>query len=321
MFEKTLKAGRTIILMEYIVKSHDITEIDRYPGARPVEQLLRNGIIILDKWPGPTCNDVSATVKKLLKREKTGHAGTLDPAVSGVLPITLDNACKVVPALQNLDKEYVGIMRMHKDVDFVDVQKTAKQFIGTITQRPPLRSAVARKERERKISSLNILEVDGRDVLFRISCQAGTYVRVVCHDIGKKLGGANMTELRRIRSGRFDESKAVRLQDVVDAYEDWKSSGDEKIRDYVLPIEAAIEHLPKIIIKNSAVRSVANGSPVYTPAVSIISREINVGDLTAILTLNGELVALAKSNTTSDIKGKGIAAKTDRVIIDKNAYT
>ncbi len=301
--------------MEFIIRSHDVSEVDRYPGARTVEELLRNGIIILDKWSGPTCNDVSATVKKLLKRQKTGHAGTLDPGVTGVLPITLDNACKVMPALQNLDKEYVGIMRMHKDVSLTDVKKTAKQFVGKIKQTPPLRSAVARKERERKINSLEILEVDGRDVLFRVSCQAGTYVRMICHDIGKKLGGANMAELRRIKSGRFDESKACKMEDVVDAY-----IGDkETIRKFVLPVEAAIEHLPKIIIKDSAVASVANGSPVYTPAVSRISKSMMVNDTVAVLTLNGELVALARANISAQemSKRKEIMAKTDRVILDK----
>src|SRR5688572_8153424 len=128
--------------MKFLTKSDEISSHGKYPGHRTIEELLHSGIIILDKWPGPTSHDVAATVKKTLKLGKVGHGGTLDPAVSGVLPITLDNACKVIPALQHLDKEYVGIMRAHKDVSLSEVRKAASNFIGKIKQTPPKRSAV-----------------------------------------------------------------------------------------------------------------------------------------------------------------------------------
>lgn len=238
-----------------------------------------------------------------------------------MLPICLDNACKVMPALQGLDKEYVGIMRMHKDVSDADVKAAAKKFVGKIKQTPPVRSAVARRERERTVHSFEILEINERDVLFKISCQAGTYVRVVCHQIGKLIGGANMTELRRTRVGRFGEDMCVRMEELTDAYKEWKDSGDESIRNFVLPVEAAVEHLPKIIIKDSSVFSVASGSPVYTGGVSRVSKNLKAGDLAAILTLKGELVALANAAMDGDqMQRKGLAAKVDRVIIDRAAY-
>jgi H/ACA ribonucleoprotein complex subunit 4 len=306
----------------FLTKSDDIAGHGEYPGARKIEELLKCGIIILDKWSGPTSHDVAATVKKTLNLGKVGHGGTLDPMVTGVLTITLENACKVIPALQHLDKEYIGVMRMHKDVGRKDLDAAVSKFIGKIKQRPPLRSAVARKERERTVHALEIIEVDGRNVLFRISCEAGTYVRVVCHDIGKLLGGANMSELRRVRTGRFREEQSIKMEDLADAYVEWKENGSEKIRDYILSVEAAIEHLPKIIVKDSAVYSIANGSPVYTPAISKISDDVIKGKLIAILSLRGELVALAMADMDAKeaLARKGIAAKTDRVIIDKKLY-
>ena len=306
----------------FLTKTNDVAGHGVYPGARPIEELLRNGIIILDKWSGPTSHDVAATVKKTLGLSKVGHGGTLDPMVTGVLTVTLENACKVIPALQHLDKEYIGVMRLHKDVERKELDSAVSKFIGKIKQMPPKRSAVARKERERTVHSLDIIEVDGRDVLFKINCEAGTYVRVVCHDIGKMIGGANMSELRRTKTGRFTEEQSVKMEDLADAYAEWKENGSEEIRDYVLPVEAAIEHLPKIIVKDNAVYSIANGSPVYTPAISKISDDVAKGALTAIISLRGELVALAYADMDAReaLARKGIAAKTDRVIINKGLY-
>ena len=228
-----------------------------------------------------------------------------------------------MPALQGLDKEYVGIMHIHQDVDDKQIIDAAKKFVGKIKQTPPVRSAVARKERERIVHSFDILEVNGRDVLFRISCQAGTYVRVVCHQLGKLIGGANMTELRRTKVGSFGEDKCVRIQDVADAYHDWKESGDQRIRDFVLPVERAVEHLKKIIIKDSAVYSVASGSPLYSTGISRIQKDISADEMVALLTLKGELIGLGTSRMASDqmAKMKGVAAKVDRVVIDKAAYS
>ena len=308
----------------FFVKSEDVSRLEygKYPGARSVEELVRNGLIILDKWPGPTSHDVVATVKKLFALPRAGHSGTLDPAVSGVLPIALDNACKAIPALQGLDKEYVGVMHLHKDVDDITLERNIKKFIGEIKQRPPVRSAVARKERARHVYSFEILDKDHKDVAFRVAAQAGTYVRTLCHQIGKEIGGANMTELRRIRAGRFNESFLVKMQDLSSAYMDWKENGDEKLREYVLPVEAAVEHLPKVIIKDSAVHSIANGSPLYTGGICFVQKTIKPGELTAIMSLKGELVALAKSALHAEemIKRKALAVKTDRVIIEKGAY-
>ncbi len=239
--------------------------------------------------------------------------------MSGILPITLENACKVIPALQHLDKEYVGVMHLHKGVGNKELEETVRKFTGKITQLPPVRSAVARRERQRSIYSFRILERKEKDALFQVSCEAGTYVRKLVSDLGKEIGGAHMSELRRTRVGRFSEP--ARIQDVVDAYHSWKETGDESIRDFVLPVETAIEHLGKIIIKDSAVAAVANGSPLYTGGISRVQKGIQKGSLTAVLTLRGELIALAHATTASEeMKRKGLAAKIDRVIMEKGVY-
>ena len=299
--------------MSFIIRSAELPRYGKYPGTRPVPELLENGIVVLDKWQGPTSHDVASMVKNLLGRAKTGHGGTLDPMVSGVLLITLDNACKVIPALQGQDKEYVGIMRLHKDVPEKELLGAVKKFIGEITQRPPVRSAVLRRERKRTVHSFEVLEFKGRDVLFRVRCEAGTYVRVLCHKIGELLGGAHMKELRRTAAGRFTEANAIRMHDLADAYADWKEKGSEEIRNYVLPVEAAIEHIGKIILKDSAVYSVANGSPLYSTGISRIEDTVKNGGMVALLTLRGELVALGYAETDAADKRKGITAKIDRV--------
>ena len=243
--------------------------------------------------------------------------------MTGVLPVTLDNACKIIPALQGSDKEYVGIMHLHKNISDEKIIEGMRKFVGEIKQMPPVRSAVARRERQRSVYSFDFLDRKNNDVAFKISCEAGTYVRVVCHQLGKDLGiGANMKELRRIRAGRFEESQSVKMQDLVDAYHFWLEEKDERIKELILPVEAGVEHLGKIIIKDSAVSSIVNGSPLYSNGICKIMRNIEKDDLIALMTLKGELVALAKSNMSAEemIKKKGLAAKTDRVIMQKGTY-
>jgi len=306
-------------MQEFLVKEESTGEFGKTPSERGVDELLKNGVIILDKWQGPTSRDVVNVVKKLLDLKQAGHAGTLDPNVSGVLPITLENACKVIPALQGLDKEYVGVMRLHKEVDDKVLKTAMTRFVGEIIQKPPVKSAVARRERKRRIYFMEILDRKEKDVCVHVRCQAGTYIRKLFDDIGKQIGGAHMKELRRIAAGPFIEKDAHTIQELQDAYNKWKESGSDEIRKIVLPVESAIPHVRKIFIKDSAITSVTNGSPVFTGGISKLERGIEKGELVGIMTLKGELVALARSNMSTDemLSKKGIAAKTDRVVITK----
>lgn len=296
------------------------------PHERSVEELLRFGVINLDKPRGPTSHQVAAWVKQILKLNKVGHGGTLDPKVSGILPITLENATKVVRALLRAGKEYVCVMRLHGDVRREELEKILKQFVGEIYQKPPLRSSVKKTVRIKHIYYIDLLEVKGRFVLFKVGCEAGTYIRKLCHDIGEVLGvGAHMYELRRTRVGPFKEdSTLARLQDILDAYIFWKEDGNEKlIRRYIQPMEKAVEHLPKIYIKDNAVDAICNGAMLAAPGVVKLEDGIKPGDLVAIMTLKGELVALAEAKMSSrEIleAEKGIVAVTTRVIMPRGTY-
>ncbi|GAG88546.1 unnamed protein product, partial [marine sediment metagenome] len=144
--------------------------------------------------------------KGILSIKKVGHGGTLDPNATGILPIGIENATHALQALLSAGKEYVGIMKLHKDVDKKEIIEVCKSFVGKVTQLPPVRSAVRRVKRKRRIYYLDVIQVKNRDVLFRVGCESGTYVRTLCVDIGKKLkSGAHLAELRRTRVGDLKE--------------------------------------------------------------------------------------------------------------------
>ena len=312
-------------MREWLSKTESETDF-KYgcmPKDRPIRDYLSNGIVNIDKPKGPTSHTVADWVKKMLGAKKTGHSGTLDPAVTGVLPICIDNATKVVQALLLSPKEYVCVMRMHRPLPEEEIKKLCKKFVGTIYQKPPLKSAVVRKLRPRRVYYLDVLEVDGQDVLFKIGCEAGTYVRTICHQLGKESVGAHMSELRRTASGPFDERTIVSLIELRDAYEFFKEGEEKYLRKFVQPVEAAIRDLPKVVIHDSAVNPVCNGSPLMVPGISKLESGMKPDDLVAILTLKGELVALGRalmpSQEVMDRK-KGIAVKTDRVIMKLGTY-
>ncbi len=244
--------------------------------------------------------------------------------MSGVLAIALENATKLMPILLSSKKEYVALMNIHKELPEERIRKVCEEFVGKIMQTPPKKSAVARKERQREIYYLQILEISGRDILMRVGCEAGTYIRKLCSDIGKKLGvGAHMQELRRTRAGVFAEEQAVSLQDLKDAYEFWKAGNDEPLRNIVFPAERAADNIKNVVIKDSSVHNVASGAPVYANGLSRIEEGIEKGELVGIFSLKGELVGIGFAETDSvkmlELK-KGVAIKTDRVLIDRNLY-
>ncbi|HEC87989.1 MAG TPA: RNA-guided pseudouridylation complex pseudouridine synthase subunit Cbf5 [Thermoplasmata archaeon] len=294
------------------------------PRRRSVEELIKNGVVVIDKPNGPTSHQVSAWVKEILHIKKAGHGGTLDPNVTGTLPVALQNATKVIGLMHGADKEYICVMRLNGDVNEKKLRETIKSFIGRIWQIPPKEAAVKRVKRERKIHYINIIEIDGRDVLFKVGCEGGTYIRVLCKDIGKKLGvGAYMKELRRTKSGVFEEKDAIILQDLLDAYIFWKEDGNEIIRKYIHPVETLLSHLPSVIIKDSAVDAICHGANLSLPGVAQVDVGIKRGNLIAIKTLKGEAVAIAEAlMTTRQImeNDRGIVADIKRVIMPRGIY-
>ncbi|MFH1409625.1 MAG: RNA-guided pseudouridylation complex pseudouridine synthase subunit Cbf5 [Nanoarchaeota archaeon] len=293
------------------------------PHKRPMEVLLRNGIVIIDKPSGPTSHQVADYAKKIVGVSKAGHAGTLDPKVVGVLPVAIDCATRIVQTLLPAGKGYVGIMHLHDDVSEEALAQAIKKFTGTITQMPPLRSAVKRQERERKIYSFKMLERKGKDVLFEVQCQAGTYIRKLCFDIGKHLGcGAHMLELRRIRAGPFSEGQAITLNDLADAMHYWKEGDETYLRKIILPVEDALESIAKIWVFDATVDAICHGARLAIPGISKLTKDIKKGELVAIMTLKGELIALGESRLDAkDMLGDhGIAVKTHKVFMEPGTY-
>jgi len=295
------------------------------PKDRSVKELLSNGFVILDKPAGPTSHQIDSWIKNFLEVERVGHGGTLDPNATGVLPIAIADATRAIQVLLLTGKEYVGIMKLHKDIDRKIIIDTLVSFVGEITQIPPVRSAVKRVRRKRKIYYLEVIEIKDRDVLFRVGCEAGTYIRTLCVDVGRKLKcGAHLAELRRTKVGPFKEEDSVILQDLKDAYIFWKEDGNEKdIRSIVHSMEKLIDFLPKIVIRDSAVDALCHGASLAVPGVVEIDSDIKKGDMAAVLTLKSEGVALVRALlSTEEIiqKDSGVCANLERVLMNKGTY-
>lgn len=313
---------------EVLVRAEDITNPSHgcEPAARPLSEHLRLGFLNLDKPVGPTSHEVVTWVKRILEVRKTGHAGTLDPKVSGVLPVALEDSTRALQALSRADKEYVCLVHLHSSVPQHRLEEVLSEFTGEIYQRPPLRSAVKRQVRTRRIHHLKLLERDGKEVLLGVRCEAGTYIRKLVFDMGEALGcGAHMLELRRTASGPFREDETlVRLQDVADVYAFWKEEGREDLlRKVVLPVEACVRDLPKIVIRDGAIDAICHGASLAAPGVLSVESGASVGDLVAVMSLKGELVALMEATMTSKQiveADRGLVAKPVRVVMKPGTY-
>jgi H/ACA ribonucleoprotein complex subunit 4 len=307
---------------QVFIKKEAIGEFGKTVAERTTEELLEYGIVNIDKPKGPTSHQVSAYVKEILDVNKAGHSGTLDPAVTGVQPIAIGRATRITLFLLTAPKEYVGIMQLHKDIDETTIKKIAKEiFTGKIRQLPPVKSAVKREERTREIYEFEIMEVKGREVLFRIKCQAGTYIRKVCSEFGKQHGfGAHMASLRRTQAGPFREAdNLITLNDLKDAMHYYKEENNDKyIRHCIQPIENAITHLAKCWIFDTTIESVTHGRDIGIPGISKLEN-FKKGELIAIMSLKGELVAIGEalmSGVEINSSEKGLAIKTKKVFIE-----
>ena len=313
----------------------NLTEIDQditddaygtYYDKRTIEQLLNYGLILLDKPPGPTSHETVAWTKRLLKIPKIGHSGTLDPQVSGVLPLGLGEATKALGILLYGPKEYHALGRIHSLPSKEKLDKTIKLFTGEIFQKPPQRSAVVRQTRSRTIHEFEILEQKERLLLTRILCESGTYIRKLYYDIGEFLGpGATMIELRRTRVNQFLESDGlVTLHELANAFSLWEEKRDEsKLKKMIKPVEFAFSEIKSVVMRDSAVDAMCHGAQLAIPGILQISQNLKKGDIVGIYTQKGEVVALAESvMSEEEIRDatKGYAFETKRIIMAPNTY-
>lgn len=311
----------------FLVRGEETTDLAHgwEPRKRPIGEYLQTGVINLDKPPGPSSHEVVAWVKRLLKLDRAGHGGTLDPKVSGVLPITLGRSTRIINFLMKSGKKYVALMELHGDVEQRELESTISQFVGAVYQLPPVRSAVKRALRVRRIYSIDVLERDGKFVLMSVDCEAGTYIRKLCHDIGEILGvGAHMRELRRTRAGPFKENSSNTLHDLLDAITYKDETGDESmLRKVVIPIEESLQGFPRVVVRDSAVDALCHGANLATPGLLKVSRGVKPGSTICIMTLKGELVGFGRALLSSEEmlnSDHGIIVKTERTVMEPGTY-
>lgn len=286
------------------------------PEERDVDALREFGVVNLDKPPGPSAHQVSAWIRDMVGVEKAAHAGTLDPKVTGCLPVLTGTATRLAPALLEGPKEYVAVLELHARAP-TDLDTVLAEFEGPLYQKPPRKSAVVRRLRVREVHALDRLEVsdDRRQVLVRIRCESGTYVRKLCHDLGLALGtGAHMGDLRRTATGPFDDADLATLHDLADGLAEWRERDDETwLRDVLAPAEAALTHLPSVTIAPSAAKTVADGAPVFAPGV-IEADDADDGALVACYTPNGAVVCLGRLVGDPDAE-TGEVVSLERVLV------
>ena len=318
----------TLAQLENLVKiNEDITnpEYGVYYDKRSIESLLEYGLILIDKPPGPTSHEVVAWTKRILALPKIGLSGTLDPQVSGVLPLGLGEGTKALGVLLLGPKEYHALGRLHSLPPKEKLEQTLDLFRGEIFQKPPQRSAVVRQTRTRTIYELELLEQKERLILLRVLCEAGTYIRKLYYDMGEILGpGGSMIELRRSRVHQFSEDNLVTMHQLADAFATWKETGNSnKLTEMILPIEHALSEIKSVVIRDSAIDSLCHGAQLAIPGILEISPGLNHGDLVGVYSQKGEVVALAESLLSeTEIKDstKGYAFKTKRIIMKPNTY-
>jgi tRNA pseudouridine55 synthase len=273
------------------------------------------GFLIIDKPAGITSHDVVRRVRRAAGLRRVGHAGTLDPLATGLLPVALGDATRLIEYFSDREKGYSATMQLGSETDTQDsegevlatadwqevsadqIESTLAQFRGSIDQIPPMYSAlkkngvplyrlarqgveVDRPARKMTIHSLTVTRFEPPEVDFDVVCSKGTYVRTICHDIGRQLGCyAHMTGLRRFLHGRFDLSVAVSLDEV-------ERCGAEGLGELLLSPLDALSDMPRLELNDVAYANLLNGIP---PAVT----EIHA---TGEMCSDGELVCLVRGS-------------------------
>ncbi|XP_046566310.1 H/ACA ribonucleoprotein complex subunit DKC1-like [Haliotis rubra] len=299
------------------------------PLKRPIEDYVRSGVINLDKPANPSSHEVVAWIKRILRVEKTGHSGTLDPKVTGCLIVCVERATRLVKSQQGAGKEYVCIFKLHSVVeDQKRVKQTIEGMTGALFQRPPLISAVKRQLRIRTVYECKMTEYDQEKAMgiFWVSCEAGTYIRTMCVHLGLFLGvGGQMQELRRVRSGIQSEKEGmVTMHDVMDAQWAYDHHKDEEyLRRVIRPLESLLISHKRIIMKDTAINAVCYGAKIMLPGVLRYDDGIEVNDEIVIITTKGEAVALAIAQMTTAVISTcdhNVVAKIKRVIMERDTY-
>lgn len=299
------------------------------PLKRNLDDYVRYGIINLDKPSNPSSHEVVAWIRRILRVEKTGHSGTLDPKVTGCLIVCIDRATRLVKSQQSAGKEYVCVLKLHENIESeLKLRAALENLTGALFQRPPLISAVKRQLRIRTIHDSKLLEFDSDRQLavFWVSCEAGTYIRTLCTHLGMLLHvGGHMQELRRVRSGCTSEhDDMVTMHDVLDAQWTYDNTRDETyLRRVIKPLESLLVKYKRIVVKDSTINSICYGAKLMIPGLLRYESSIELDEEIVLMTTKGEAIALGIAQmTTAEMAtcDHGVVAKIKRVIMERDTY-
>ncbi len=301
---------------------------DRYgtaPEDRPIREYIEKGVVVINKPAGPTSHEIAAYVKKILEVDLAGHSGSLDPVVTGVQPVMISKATRAVAAIRLSGKEYICLLKLHRSVPKKTIEKTLSEFTGTVWQMPPVTSAVKRTLRARHIYYIEPLEFKDTYVLMRVGCEAGTYIRKLCHDIGMALGvGGHMQELIRSKAGPFTEEGMTTLQELEDAYAVWKDNGDEsELRRLIRPMETSFAQIPSVTVRNTAVGALCHGAFLARPGIISLDSGLKKGDMVAVFSGKGEIISLSEAlMDAAEVmeKESGFVARPVAVLMEPGRY-
>ena len=290
----------------------------------------QDSIVNLFKPVGPTSFDMVCSVRRILGVKKAGHIGTLDPAADGVLPICLNRSTRIIQFLSPLQKTYRATLELGSETDTQDatgrkistkdpslvnetkIKQVFQTFVGEKDQIPPMYSAkkkngiplyklarnginIARDPVKITIYSIDFIKKEKNQVLFEVRCSAGTYIRTLSHDIGKKLGCyAHMVRLTRTKVGLFGLGRTLTLEELKVAYEE--GSLPEKL----LPLEEALNFLPAIRVKEEYLESVSHGVALSKCFLETLPDRFEPGHYFRVLGNNDKVVAVVEPVVDQD---------------------
>ncbi|XP_050726948.1 H/ACA ribonucleoprotein complex subunit 4-like [Eriocheir sinensis] len=320
------------------------------PLKRDITEYIKSGFINLDKPANCSAQEVASWVKGILDLGKISHSGTLEPKETGCLIVCLERATQLVRSQQWADREYVCVFRLQENLSSEESFKLALDRLkGPQFQRPLLRpyrsfspalarlkgpqfkrlpwKSAPRSLQVRNVCNLELLEFDAEKNLgvFRVRCEAGTYISALCVHLGILLGvGAQMQELRKVGSGNQTDNDSVTLHDVLDAKFLYDRCQDESyLRRVIQPLEALLVSHKRIIMKDSAVNAICYGAKVMLPGVLRYDDSIEIDEEIVLITTKGEAICLGIALMTSATMSScdhGAVARVKRAIMERDTY-
>ncbi|MDC0341296.1 RNA-guided pseudouridylation complex pseudouridine synthase subunit Cbf5 [Candidatus Poseidoniaceae archaeon] len=311
------------IILDSEAKTDD--DIGKIPDMRTVEERLESGFILLDKAAGPSSHQVASWARDMFGLERLGHGGTLDPFATGVLPLMAGKSMKLTKKILTHDKTYICVFRFASEPDSKMLDEVMSNMTGRVFNVPPEISAVKIQVRSRRIFKFEKLDFKNNQMVARVQCEAGTYIRTMARDMGLLLNmKVELKELRRETSGIFTLDDCVTLQQLADAYWLWKElSQPEALLRIIHPIEKLLLDYPSVTVKDSAAAALSHGAPLLRPGIVSIDPSISEGRDIVVNTMKGETVGIVNMSVTSDsVKDmeNGEIARPSMVLLEQDLY-